>query len=117
MSDRLQDLQRQRALVQEHLAWLDREIAAARDAAGPTAVSTATTSTTPANSPIKSASPAAVTGDAAAERAAEKLIAEYQTEVQALPANVRRGCFLYFALALALLALGVFAFYLLKTRG
>lgn len=27
MSDRLTDLQRQRALLQEHLSWLDREIA------------------------------------------------------------------------------------------
>jgi hypothetical protein len=29
MSDRLPELRRQRALVAEHLAWLDREIAAA----------------------------------------------------------------------------------------
>ena len=29
MSDRLAELVRQRALVQEHLAWLDREIARA----------------------------------------------------------------------------------------
>ncbi len=29
MSDRLQDLLRQRALIEEHLAWLDREIEAA----------------------------------------------------------------------------------------
>lgn len=35
MPDRLQQLLRQRALLQEHLAWLDREIAEASGAATP----------------------------------------------------------------------------------
>lgn len=113
MSDRLKELQRQRALIQEQLAWLDREIAATRSASTPNPVSI-TTSAPPSKSP----SLAPVSGDAAAaELAAEEIIAEYKTEVQALTGTVRRGCFLYFALALALFVLSVFAFYLLKTKG
>lgn len=48
MSDRLAELRRQRALVEDHLAWLEREIAVAEKAGGvglPTSPSPAITST------------------------------------------------------------------------
>lgn len=110
--DRLQDLQRQRALVQEQLAWLDREIAAIQKnkvsvlPPEPAAVMIAPTS--PKSPPIRF-------GDAsAAERAAEEILAQYQQESQSLQKTVKRGCFLYFFAALGLLVLGVFVLYLVK---
>ena len=50
MPDRLAELRRQRALVQEHLAWLEREIAATEKT--PSA-------TRPADAPLTAAAPLA----------------------------------------------------------
>ncbi len=112
MSDRLQDLQRQRALVQEQLAWLDREIAAIQktkiSVLPPEPAAIVIPATAPKSAPISF-------GDvAAAERAAEEILAQYQQESQSLQKTVKRGCFLYFIAALGLLVLGVFALYLVK---
>lgn len=114
MSDRLQDLQRQRALVQEQLAWLDREIAEIQKnkisvlPPEPAAIVIA---------PISAKIAPVGFGDAAAaERAAEEILAQYQQESQSLQKNVKRGCILYFIGALSLLILGVFALYLVKSR-
>jgi hypothetical protein len=112
VSDRLKELLRQRALVQEHLASLDREIAAVqgRVAAQGEALPTKAT-------PLPSRDTSSSFGDAhAAEQAAEEIMAQYKQEGQTLQSSVKRGCFLYFFAALALLGLGVLAFYLFKTR-
>ncbi|HZP60009.1 MAG TPA: hypothetical protein VFB27_06750, partial [Opitutaceae bacterium] len=63
-SDHLSELRRQRALVQEHLAWLDREIAAA---AG---------ETTPLTLAPKPPGPPAASASVANEEA-EALLASY----------------------------------------
>ena len=100
--DRLKDLQRQRAIALEQLAWLDREIAAQ---SGQTA---------PAPSP---AWPAPVASGAAPppaahpEAAAEELLAKYQNDPVNVKSNVKRGCFLYFFLAFVLVGLAVLALY------
>ncbi len=102
MSDRLRELHRQRRLVQEQLAWLDREISAA---SAPTALP-------PAPGP-------AVPGPAIAGPnpvGADAIIAQYQNESADLPGKMKRGCFAYFFFALALVGLGVFALYLSTSR-
>ena len=101
MSDRLPELRRQRTLVAEHLAWLDREIAAAGGE----------TSATPAASP-----PPAHPGDAVDLPAAEKILAEFRREAELSPTKMRRGCLWSFVAGMALLVLGVAAIYWLRYR-
>jgi hypothetical protein len=95
--DPLQELRRQRALVQEHLAWLDRQIASA---SGETAPKTAA-----ANRSAAAPAPADSTE-------ADAILESYQAESRSMPATVRRGCLIVFAAGVALFALGVFALYL-----
>jgi hypothetical protein len=104
MSDRLTELQRQRALAQEQLAWLGREIARESGQTLPAALS-------PERGPVatpRSAPAVRVAADAeAAARAAEEILARYQQPGPTLEKNVKRGCYIYFFVALA--ALGLFA--------
>ncbi|MBL9210584.1 MAG: hypothetical protein JNL92_08935 [Opitutaceae bacterium] len=113
MSDRLAELVRQRALVQEHLAWLNREIAAAaessKSAAGsapapllPAAVNTAPPAT--ASIEAKSADP-------------DEIIARYQATPANVKQDVRKGCLLYFAAAFLLLGLVVTVLYFTLSQG
>jgi hypothetical protein len=105
-SDRLKELQRQRALAQEQVAWLDREIARESSllAAAPTI-------------PVV---PAAARGferpAAPSPLDAERIIEQYQARPGSLHGEVKRGCFLYFGAAFGLLALGVLALWLLVRR-
>jgi hypothetical protein len=112
VSDRLKELQRQRALVQEQLAWLDREIAAAQGGVAAQGEAPPTKAI-----PLPARNTSSGFGDAhAAEQAAEEIIAQYKQEGQTLQSRVKRGCFLYFFAALGLLGLGLVALYLFKTR-
>lgn len=119
-SDRLPELLRQRALVAEQLAWLDREIAAA---GGPPAAAPAAgqepLEAAPANSgsvaaPARATSPAGL--GSTPDPAAEEIIAQYRVAPDALKTDVRQGCLLYFGGALALIALGVIALYFVFQR-
>lgn len=115
MSDRLDDLVRQRALVQEHLAWLNREIATAAEAAK------ATTSAPPAPLPPAGASagpPAVILASSKAAPAsgvgaveADEIMAQYQATPANVKQDVRKGCLLYFSAALLLLGLVVTVLY------
>jgi hypothetical protein len=90
MSDRLTELRRQRALLQQHADWLDREIAACLPAtpAAPAAVP-------PPASPVVRPEPPAV---------ADEL---YTPDPVSAGAQARRGCLVTVAVAaLLLLALG-----------
>lgn len=104
MSDRLAELRRQRALVQQHLDWLDREIAAeaAKSAASsaPPAVSASAAALAPA--PATSPLPSPDTGEVAPD--VDRLLAEYRVAPASLHTDVRKGCLIYFAAAFALLA-------------
>lgn len=100
MSDRLQELLRQKALLDEHAAWLEREIAAERTRTGEVPPPAAPPLSTPA------ARPSAMTG---AE--VDALLDQYRSHPQSLQQEVKRGCFLYFFGALALLGLTVLAVY------
>ena len=110
VSDRLKELQRQRALVQEQLAWLDQEIATLQGS--PVTEKTVPVVTVPL--PVQK-TPAVFSDAAAAEQAAEEILAQYKQEGESLQSSVKRGCFLYFFIALALLGLGVFALYLFRS--
>ena len=102
MSDRLKDLQRQRALAQEQLAWIDAEIAKETAQAAPS-------HPRPAILPTPLAETA--TSAAETERLADELLAKYQGETATSPAAVKRGCYLYFAFAFLLVGLAVVALY------
>ncbi|MCX6955254.1 MAG: hypothetical protein NTV51_24130 [Verrucomicrobia bacterium] len=143
MSDRLQELLRQRALLQEHLAWLDREIEAAsgRAADQPTPLRLAPRPAfppAPASQPPPSPSgylasqAAAITRHAAETRAAtaaaatdenprvaataDAILEEYRVPPDALKTDLRKGCILYFIAALGLLAAGVTVLYFLISK-
>ena len=100
MSDRLKDLQRQRALAEEQLAWLDREIARETGA-----ISVPTSA--PAPTPL-AASPAAPTPPSHAD----ELIERYAEKEKPVHDQVKRGCLLYLGIAFSLVGLGVLALYL-----
>jgi hypothetical protein len=122
MPQRLAELRRQRALVQQHLDWLDREIARSAPAesdtpraetplprepapAAPMALPAAGASVSP---PVP-ASPPATEADAILDR--------YRPSAGSLQSDVRKGCLLYFTVAMVLFGLGVVALYfLLRTR-
>jgi capsular polysaccharide biosynthesis protein len=119
MSDRLKDLERHRAMLQEHLAWLDREIAAL---AG-TPPSPKPSALPPISAlPPASALPTAVArapitslprvDERASARAAEQILSQYQTEVQSTATKTKLGCFLYFFIALGLMGGVVLLLYL-----
>ncbi|MBK8475784.1 MAG: hypothetical protein IPL39_05580 [Opitutaceae bacterium] len=132
MPDRLADLRRQRALIAEHLAWLDREIATTAPAqpaavlpapypasiAPPApAVSAAPLSSAPAFAGTSATPPTSAPTIVGGFRvAAHSPLPSPQPETlpETLPEtdpanirdNVRRGCFLYVALAALLVVLG-----------
>jgi len=84
MSDRLSELRRQRALLQQHADWLDREIAAC----GNTQPAAPVTAPKPVVSPAENIVP----------ESAVSLPDPVQAGQQA-----RRGCFLYLILTLVLI--------------
>lgn len=103
MSDRLTELRRLRAHVQEQADWLDREIARHSGSETP-----ATTPPPPAPNPAVAAprTPEAAPFD-------EQL---YTADPVAAGAEAKRGCFLYFTLALVLLAAALAGLYYLHYR-
>jgi hypothetical protein len=119
VSDRLNELQRQRALVQEHLAWLDREIATESGGAQPTAASPLANQPG-APAPLQAAAtprPSSLTANPAqTEAVAQEILAKYKVEPQSLQSNVKRGCFMYFFLAFLLVGLATLGLFLYSAR-
>jgi hypothetical protein len=101
VSDRLNDLRRQRTLQKEHLDWLDREIAALEGNA-PRA--------SPAPPPYL---PVSAPAD---DRDAEAILQEYRQPSTSIEQRTKMGCILYFMIAIAVLAVVLVGGYLL-TRG
>lgn len=123
MPDRLSELLQQRRLIQDHLAWLDREIAAAtktetalgavsalslhKPLPAPTAPLPGSACVVfPPEAPAASSQPSPTGVDP------EALLAEYQQDPQNLQVDVKRGCFLYFGIAMGLLLLVVALIYM-----
>ena len=99
MATRMDDLQRQRRLVQEHLAWLDTEIA--REAGGaPAVLPTQIAAKTP---PDQAADAAGAPSNTAinAESEAETILAQYKNEPADVQSDVKRGCYIVFCAGLA----------------
>jgi len=108
VSDRLDELQRQRALVSQHLAWLDAEIAA--ETAKRLPVGAITPKPRPP-SPIEEISlsqdPHAADSDA--------LIQHYTASIESAEAKTKRGCWTVFVLSLIALVVFVGGWYYLRT--
>jgi hypothetical protein len=111
VSDRSDELRRQRELLRQHLAWLDREIAEA-DADAPQA------GPVPRQQPPRIITPAYSVDAADADRDAEAILAEYRTSAPGVESQTKRGCIIYFAAAMALfLAVSAaFVYYFEKSR-
>ena len=131
MRDRLTELVRQRALVSDHLAWLDREIerttAEATIPAAAGGVMAAPTSATPLPqnpSPVSAVKPPAaatvvipaqpgppeIRGDAALATN-EDILEQYRVSPTTVHQDVRKGCLLYFAAAFVVLGIVVAILY------
>ncbi len=118
MSERLRHLQRQQALLREHLAWIEAEIA--REAAPlnttaslPAVVSNTSTpaAETPAPVPLPNAS-----RNAEADSHADSLIERYATAERQNPRDIRRGCLLIFTAALLVISGAVATAWLIYYR-
>lgn len=112
MSDRHAELRRQRALVAEHLAWLDHEISAASGAV-PTAPSSPLSAPTGATTPA-SAAPITTTG--VNEPSIEDIVKLYRPAAETTPADARKGCLWAFAIGMSLLIGTVAALYWFRYR-
>lgn len=126
MSDRLNELLRQRALLQEHVAWIEKEIAALKVTAPQEESRTAATqlaapavaaqgSAAAPNSPIAEikvipSAPVISPADA------EALIQRYGYDPKSTTADVKRGCWVAFGVAFVLLAVVVTAAWFLLRK-
>ena len=127
MPDRLSELLQQRRLIEEHLAWLNREIEAAKPATRESSLphllsapinALGGTPGTPQPAPPPfplSATPAAASLENAL-REPDTILAEYQVDPKSLHVDVKRGCLMYFAGAMAVLILGVSLLYFMTVR-
>lgn len=96
--DRLAELRRQRALVQRHLEWLDQEI---ENATGQVARAPSSAEAKPIIA-LATALPArAASGSAAAPTPVESLLGEQPRAASDVRQDVKKGCLLYFAAAIA----------------
>lgn len=105
MSDRLRELQRQRTLAQEQVAWFDREIA---KEAQPISGSRPPAAPAPVAGKIDVPAPNDPTGD--------EILAQYRQNPITTEKDVKRGCYLYFAFAMAAVVLFAVAVYLIYSR-
>ncbi|MBL9199534.1 MAG: hypothetical protein JNL39_03465 [Opitutaceae bacterium] len=110
-TDRLAELRRQRALVQEHLAWLEREITATEKP--PAATNPGQPPPAASLAPHPAArSPAPATPDTAtAGPPVDDILDQYRAAPGSVRQDVRKGCLLYFTLALVIFAAGVAILY------
>lgn len=119
MSDRLSELIRQRALVVEHLAWLDREIADAKGKVDPAAPNAAVAVLLPATNPASDAAtalaPPNLVGPPPSVDApvpeTEVILEQYRVTPTAVKQDVRKGCLLYFVGAFVVLGIVVTILY------
>lgn len=114
MPDRLDELRKQRALVQQHLTWLDHEIAAVtvtRLTLPPFAMRS---STRPPIAPTAT-TPSVPLGGAAKPVVVPEL-SEFQVNPDEVQVDTRKGCILYAALAFLILVLILVVIYFVGYR-
>jgi len=105
VSDRLTELQHQRALVQQQLAWLDREIARESGAPAPEV-----------NPGAVGAAGMPPVAPAVRTPTAEEILAQYAPPTANTTRDVKRGCYLYFVFALGMLVICASSVYVIYTR-
>ncbi len=116
MADRLEELRKQRALVQQHLTWLDHEIAAmtvTRLTLPPFAMRSGTRPPVPtATTPATPMAPGPAAGMVIPE------LADFQVDPDNVHGDTRRGCIIYTAIAIIVMALicGVIYFVAYRDR-
>lgn len=111
MSERLDDLRRQRALAQEQLAWFDREIARESGQSVPISAPAPAAPIAPAPAPIVTDHAAR---DAAISRTADDIISRYEKPPGNAALDAKKGCYAWFAFAMltvVLTALGIYLVY------
>jgi hypothetical protein len=127
MTDRLAELRRQRLLICEHLAWLDREIGqiegATAQSAGQAqshtdpavpsspAMNRSGESPSPTRAEVALHAPGMAAEPSASVSNAEVLLEEFRAPPGAVKRDVRQGCLLYFAAAFVLLGIGIVVLY------
>jgi hypothetical protein len=111
VSDRSDELRRQRDLLREHLDWLEREISQA-DA------EPAQDAPVARQPPPRIIAPVFSITASDADRDAEAILAQYRRPAPAVESQTKRGCILYFAVALALFlaVAAAFFFFYYKSR-
>ncbi|HEY1792188.1 MAG TPA: hypothetical protein VGG34_04665 [Opitutaceae bacterium] len=97
MSDRGDRLKRQRDLLREHLAWLEKEIEGADERSG-------------------SPPPLSEISEPRTEPETESILAEYRQAASAAGARAKTGCLIWFALGMLVLLLVGAAFFLSYLR-
>lgn len=112
MFDRLQQLRRQKAILEEHLAWIDHEIAEAEGDAPPSSIPTISilpsvpgTATTHTHATL--GEPEADPNTKAMARA-DEIITQHKIAQASAPDDIRRGCLLLIAIGFSLLAITFF---------
>jgi hypothetical protein len=108
-SDRIEELQRQRALLLDHLAWLEREIAAS----GGRPAGTAPPRSVVAPPKVPVTTPAIAVGSDAADP--DSMLRQFAAEPEN-PAKVRYGCIAAFVSGLLLISVALFGIYYLYYR-
>jgi hypothetical protein len=128
MADRLSELARQRALLSEHLAWIDREIAEETVKRLVPKQPEATAASISSEAPLPAApmrataqpeapSPAKPVAGAPVPEPAE-ILDQFRVTPAAVKQDVRKGCLLYFAAAFVVLGIVVAILYFsIGTRG
>lgn len=118
MSDRLEELRRQRALLQQHLAWLDAEIAAASQSlAAPRTTSTKIDLPAPRSPAVPSPIESISLQTAPADAALAEMIAAQESAPAHSAHEAKRGCIVAFSVVLIALGAAVSAWYLyFRTR-
>jgi hypothetical protein len=121
MPDRLNELLRQRALIQDHLSWLDRQIISESDGISPLASPTTVSGQSEGGKqPLVSTplpfAPAGLPDPAQSNHEADAILADYKKDPRRQQSDIKRGCFLYFLGALAFVSLVVFLFYFFYSR-
>ncbi|RRJ95789.1 hypothetical protein Ga0100231_017425 [Opitutaceae bacterium TAV4] len=110
MFDRLQQLRRQKTILEEHLAWLDHEIAEAEGDSPPATIPTISTlpsapgTTTTHTHHATLGEPEAPATTKAMARA-EEIITQHKIAQASAPDDIRRGCLLLVVLGFTLLAI------------
>lgn len=94
--DRLAELRRQRALVAQHLAWIDSELIAAGAGQPPASTAPAAAVATPDLSPpvLPAVGAADNPAVALAHAKADEIIEQYRATEALDPASTKRGCLL-----------------------